>query len=520
MAKTKKFYITTAIPYVNAAPHIGHALEFVQADAIARFHKLNGFDVFLTTGADENSLKNVHAAEKQKISVEKLCETNAKIFKGFAEKIGLSFNVFLRSSDKKSHWPGIEKLWELCNKSGDIYKKKYKGLYCVDCEAFYTEKELENGLCPEHKTKPELVEEENYFFRLSKYQEKLQKLIENDVLKIIPENKKNEILSFIKQGLEDFSVSRSVKRAKGWGIPVPGDSSQIIYVWFDALGIYLTGVGFGNNQIKFNRWWPADMHVIGKGIIRFHAIYWPAILLSTGLELPKSIFVHGYVTVEGQKMSKSLGNVAEGLGLLKKYEVDGLRYYLLKEIPTFEDGDFSEKSLVAKINNELVGNIGNFIYRALSFIHTKFGGRVPEGGELDDIDEEFEKRIKEAAKNIGNELENIELEKGLRKILEFSGFCNQYFQKKEPWRDLERAKSCLYLSINAVRSLAIALEPFLPSSAERLWNQLNLKDSVHEQKWDSLSKIEIKPKHKINRPEILFKKVEDVDIDNQLTKLR
>ena len=371
----KKFYITTAIPYVNANPHLGHALEFVQTDVIARYQKLLGKDAFLTTGADENSLKNVQAAEEAGITTQELCNKNAEIFKELALKLGLSFNSFLRSSIKKDHWPGVHKLWELCKKSGDIYEKKYKGLYCVGCEAFYADNELVNGLCPEHKKKPEVVEEENYFFRLSKYQKRIEKLIETGELRIVPETRKNEVLSFVKRGLEDFSVSRSKERAKGWGVPVPDDDSQIIYVWFDALNIYQTAIGFGTNEKLYKKWWPADLHVIGKGIIRFHAVYWPAILLSAGLQLPKSILVHGYITIEGHKMSKSLGNIVNPSDLLKKYSADALRYFLIKEIHVANDGDFSEKALVSRINGELVGDLGNLIYRVLSLAE-KFKGKI------------------------------------------------------------------------------------------------------------------------------------------------
>lgn len=491
---------------MNSSPHIGHALEFAQTDVIARFNRLLGKEVFLLTGADENSLKNVQAAEELGITTQHLCDINAELFKKLAKKIGLSFNGFLRSSNKKEHNPGVWKLWKLCEKAGDIYKKEYKGLYCIGCEVFYAKHELVNGLCPEHKTKPELVEEVNYFFRLSKYQTKLEKIIENDELKITPKERKNEVLSFIRQGLEDFSVSRSIKRARGWGVPVPDDNSQITYVWFDALGIYLTGIGFGKDEKEFKKWWPADIHVIGKGITRFHAIYWPAILLSARLELPKSLFVHGYITVDGQKMSKSLGNVIDPLELFKKYDVDTLRYYLLG-LPSFEDGDFSEKNLVEKINNELVANIGNFIHRTLSLIWANFKGKVPEPKNYDENDKLIDKLIKNIAEKISVDIEKNELDKALKKITEFSAFCNQYFQKKEPWKTKDA--NCLYLSVNAVRTLAILLEPYIPFSVEKLWKQLNLRGNIHKQNWDSASKLAIQPNHEINKPEILFKKIEE-----------
>jgi len=462
----KKFYLTTAIPYVNSWPHAGHALEFVQTDAIARWHKLLGEDVFLTTGADENSLKNVQAAEEAGITTQQLCDKNSAIFKELAINIGLSFSSFLRSSIKEDHWPGTYKLWQLCKKSGDIYKKKYKGLYCVGCETFYTQNELDNGVCPEHKKKPELVEEENYFFRLSKYQKQIEKLIETDKLKVIPGTRKNEVLSFIRQGLEDFSISRSKERAKGWGVPVPGDDSQIIYVWVDALGIYLTGIGYGTNEKLFKKWWAADLHVIGKGITRFHAVYWPAILLSAGLPLPKSILVHGYITAEGQKMSKTLGNVVNPLELLKKYSADAIRYFLIKEIPVFEDGDFSEKAMVNRINGELVGDLGNLIYRVLSLAE-KFKGKIegkPELEERLDLD-----KIKKL-------MEDYRLNEALEGIWEFIRATNKYVNGNEPWKLQGRELgNVLYNLLEACRIISILISSFLPETAGKINKQLGIK---------------------------------------------
>lgn len=429
------------------------------------------------------------------MNTQNLCDINAHYFKEFAEKIGLSFNAFLRTSSKEEHWPGIEKLWKLCEESGDIYKKKYRGLYCIGCEAFYTEKDLENGLCPEHKTKPEIVEEENYFFRLSKYQKILQKLIENDKIKIIPESRKHEVLSFIKQGLEDFSISRSEKRAKGWGIPVPGDNSQIIYVWFDALGTYLTAIGFGKNDEFFKKWWPADVHVIGKGIIRFHAIYWPAILLSAGLPLPKSILIHGYVTVGGQKMSKTLGNIVEPLKLLEKYTPDEIRYYLIRDIPTFEDGDFSENALKNRINKELIGDLGNLINRVLILAEKsgfeKFSGKK-------ELDKKFN------IKKILNYMKNFELQKALNEIMEFVKYCNKYINDKEPWKlKGKELENVLYNLLEACRIISIIIYPFLPFTAEKIANQLGTKIANLKE-----CKFRKEFKEKIKRGELLFHKIE------------
>src|SRR3989344_2163375 len=340
-----KFYITNAIPYVNAPPHIGHALEFIQSDTIARYHRLLGEDVALSCGADENSLKNVQAAEAEGIEVQKLVDKNTKLFFDLWEKLGTRFDRISRGSDPQ-HIISSQKLWNLCTK--DIYKKTYEGLYCIGCEQFYEKEELNaQGECFEHPGKKlEEVKEENYFFKLSKYTYKILTLIGSDELEIVPEFRKNEVTSFVKKGLKDISVSRSNERAKNWGVPVPGDETQRMYVWFDALNIYQSGVGFGADERSdgarlqgeaedkrgeedlskhkftakdYSYWWPADLHVIGKGIIRFHAVYWPAFLLSAGLALPKALFVHGYFTVNGQKMSKTIGNVIDPIEIIDRY---------------------------------------------------------------------------------------------------------------------------------------------------------------------------------------------------------
>ncbi len=508
----KRFYITTAIPYINAPPHIGHALEFVQTDVIARFQQLFGKSTFLTTGADENSLKNIRAAEEQGVSTQALCNTNAAIFKDFAEEIGLSFNSFVRSSSKQSHWPGVQKLWKLCESSGDIYKKKYKGLYCVGCEAFLKESELVDGLCPEHKKKPELVEEENYFFRLSKYQKQLEKLIKSDKLRVLPKTRKREVLAFIKSGLEDFSISRSVERTKGWGVPAPEDQSQIIYVWFDALTCYLTGIGWSADDNEFKKWWPADVHVIGKGITRFHAIYWPAMLLSAGLPLPKVVFVHGYVTVEGRKISKSLGNVIDPLWLVKEYGADVLRYYLTNEISTFDDGDFSEARLVEKTNNELIGNFGNFVFRVLSFLKANFNSVVPEPDTLKKEEKDLLETLKKTKEKVRAAIGKFELRDAFQSAFELAAAGNRYFQKKKPWETLkqnpEDCANTLYIAINLVQSLAVLFSPFVPHACEQLWEQLGFEGSVHEQSFDDLDKLLVVPGHRIGDMKLLFKKLE------------
>ena len=470
-----KFYITTAIPYVNAKPHVGHAIEFVQADVMARYRKLRGYDVFMTTGTDENSLTNVLAAEKAGMGVEEFCAMNSGAFRKLADGIGLSYDSFVRTAVDRDHARVAALLWEKCSRNGDIYRKVYRGLYCVRCELYYTESELQGGLCPDHGIRPELVEEDNYFFRLSAYQDRLAGLIESGRLKVTPEAKRNEVLSFIKSGLEDFSVSRSVKRAHGWGIPVPGDSTQIMYVWFDALGTYLTGAGMPSDMDRFSRLWPADVHVIGKGILRFHAVYWPAMLISAGLELPSEIFVHGYVTVGGQKMSKSIGNVVDPEAMIGRYGADPLRYYLMKDISTFEDGDFSEKALKNAINSELVGNLGNFVNRTLSFIYDKLAGEV-SGQELGSGRLVMDK-VHSLSKETWALLDGGQLNAALLRIMEVSSIGNKYFQESEPWRLLKEGdgravNEILLVCANMCRTLAVLSWPYMPSASERLLSLL------------------------------------------------
>ncbi|MEO7911713.1 MAG: class I tRNA ligase family protein, partial [Roseiflexaceae bacterium] len=338
------WYVTTSIPYVNAQPHIGHALEDVQADVLARYHRLKREDVWFLTGTDENSLKNVRAAEREGIPTQALVDRNAAQFYALRDSLDLSFDDFIRTSVDARHQAGVQKLWEACARNGDIYQRAYSGLYCVGCEQFYAESELVDGLCPEHLIAPELVEEQNYFFRLSRYADRLRELIETDQLRIVPRTRKNEVLGFIRGGLEDFSISRSRVRARGWGIPVPGDAEQVTYVWFDALGNYITALGYADDAARYQRYWthnPQRAHVIGKNIIRFHAIYWPAMLLAAGVLPPTDIFVHGFVTVDGRKVGKSLGNAIDPVALAERYGTDVLRYYLLREIPSTGDGDFS-----------------------------------------------------------------------------------------------------------------------------------------------------------------------------------
>lgn len=463
-----KFYITAAIPYVNAKPHIGHALEFVQTDTIARYRKIIGDEVLFLCGADENALKNIQAAELVRKPVQEFIDDNAKLFEDLAKKLDVEFDVFQKGSDAKHHLSS-QKLWKLCKENGDIYKKKYKGLYCVGCEAFYTKNELnENGECFEHPGKKlEEVEEENYFFKLSKYKNGILKLINDEKFEIIPNFRKNEVLSFIKAGLQDFSISRSNERAKSWGVPVPGDKTQRIYVWFDALNIYQSGIGFGWDEKNYKKWWPADLHVIGKGITRFHAIYWPAILLSAGLHLPKKLFIHEYINIDGQKMSKTLGNVVDPIDIIEKFGVDTLRYYLLAKVSPFQDGDFSEEKLKDAHNSDLANGLGNLISRVAKLAETSNYNHKPGfSGVTSNIVsvEKYEGAILDCRFN-----------DALSFVWEKINSLDKYINQEKPWELAKnndaKLKDVLTHSISEILEIAVLLEPFLPETSKKIEEQ-------------------------------------------------
>ena len=453
---TKKFYITTAIPYVNAEPHLGHGLEFIQTDVIARYHHLLGKNVYFLSGTDDNALKNVQAAEEKKIPVKKFVKQNSDKFYQLKDALDISFDDFIRTTEKR-HIEGAQALWKACKKE-DIYKKKYKGLYCVGCEVFLTEKDLVNGKCPEHNKKPEVVEEENYFFRLSRYQDWLEDLISKDKLKIVPKIRKNEVLAFIRRGLEDFSISRTRERAHGWGIPVPGNSSQIIYVWFDALANYITALDWQNKGKLYQKYWPADVHVIGKGITRFHAIYWPAMLKSAGIPLPKTEFVHGYITVEGEKISKSLGNVIDPFDLVKKYGTDPIRYYLLREIPAYGDGDFSIQRFKEVYNADLANGLGNLAAR-IAKLCEKSGFN-------------FEATKSQIYPQVKKSLDKFQFDEALSLIWKKIGFCDKLIDREKPWElSGEKLKTVLEKLVKEIRQISYNLQPFLPETAEKIEKQ-------------------------------------------------
>ena len=499
------YYITTAIPYVNARPHIGHALEFVLTDAVARWRRLRGDEVRFQTGSDENSLKNVQAAEREGIPTQALVDRNAGLYYALRDSLNLSFDDFIRTSVEPRHADGVKKLWLACDRSGDITKRAYRGLYCVGCEQFYAEDELVDGLCPDHLIRPEIVEEENYFFRLSRYADRLIDAIDSNRLRIVPQTRKNEVLSFIRRGLVDFSISRSKARAHGWGIPVPGDPDQVMYVWFDALGNYITALDYANESELFQRYWsgnPNRVHVIGKGIVRFHAVYWPAMLLSAGVPLPTTIFVHGYVTAEGVKISKSLGNVVDPVDLAQRYGTDALRYYLLREIRSTDDGDFALERFIRAYNADLADQLGNLLNRVVSMVGRYYGGVVPapqgvpsaplapragvegtQGTHLMDAALGLHRRVDEA-------MNRFAPHDALAAIWDVIGAANKYVDDTEPWALAKqrrtdplanaRLSTVLYNLVETLRLIAHYTSPFIPAAAESILRQLGLPSGARE----------------------------------------
>lgn len=466
MTNQPTYHLTTAIPYVNGQPHLGHVLEWFQADAIARYQRLLGKDVSFTAGTDENSLKNVQAAEKAGIAPQTWLDEYAQIFEDAYDFFGISLTGFRRGSDQQNHWPGVQKLWQLCDQQGDLYTKTYQGLYCVGCEMFYTEDELVDGLCPEHLTKPELVSEENYFFRLSKYQDKIRELIASDQLKIVSDQFKNEMLGFIDQGLEDFSVSRSVDRARGVGVPVPNDDSQIMYVWFDALQIYMTAIGFGYDETTWQKYWKnADTvtHVIGKGINRFHSIYWIGMLLSAGIRLPDVVSVHGYITAEGQKMSKSLGNVIDPFQLVAEYGLEPVRYYLLREIPTHSDGDFSYDRFREVYTADLANGLGNLCSRVAKL--------AEKSGQ-----EYFAAPPAKFDLSFAGLMSEFQISAAADLVWDWIAEADQYLSTTKPWTlSGDDQAEVLANAISTIQKVAFHLQPFMPTTATTILDHFSAK---------------------------------------------
>jgi methionyl-tRNA synthetase len=472
-------YITTTIPYVNAKPHLGFALELVQADVLARHARQRGDQVRALTGTDDNSLKNVLAAQAEGVPVQHLVDRNAAAFAALREPLALSFDDFIRTSSDPRHRVGVERLWRRCAEAGDLYRQHYQGRYCVGCEQFYTSDDLLDGRCPEHGTTPQLVAEENWFFRLSRYTDRLRELISGGQLRIEPAARRNEVLALIKDGLHDFSISRSHTRAHGWGIPVPGDPDQVIYVWWDALGNYVTSLGYGANHPDLATWWTGStrrIHLAGKGVIRFHAVYWPAMLLSAGLRLPTDILVHDYLTIDGKKISKSSGATADPAELAAKAGTDAVRWWLLREVPRTGDADFTVERLVERANSDLAGGLGNLVHRITTMIHRYRDGIVPETTVRLSATELLEQACAIAPAAIDEALDDFDFRRATAVIWTIVEEGNRAIEATRPWQLAKaersgdaRASDGLDATLaslhRAIVTLAVILAPFLPGAA-------------------------------------------------------
>lgn len=499
--RMSKFYITTSIPYVNAPPHIGHALEFVQADAIARWRRAQGDDVFFLTGTDEHGAKISRAAQSMGKDPRMFVDEQSQYFRDLITKLSVMPDDIIRTSDEKRHWPGAIEMWKRIAERHDIYKGVYKGLYCVGHEAFVTEKDLKNGVCEDHGKKPEYIEEENYFFRLSEYAEEIRRQIENKYLEIVPQTRANEVLSFLSEKVEDISFSRPHKDIP-WGIPVPGDSSSTMYVWCDALSNYVSALGFGtSSEDRMRVYWPCDIHLVGKDIVRFHAVIWPAMLLSAGLPLPKRIFVHGHIHSGGKKMSKTLGNVIDPFGLVETYGAEAVRYILLGHVPTFADADITLERIHELYTAHLANGIGNLISRVMAMAQQYFGGTitrpasallasVPFKTDIDVLDMR-DRDLKIGGVTIERFIREItvpqylaswaeyRLSDALQEVMRLFRMLDRYIQDYEPYKlvqtDREQTQAVLWSLVSSIHSASLFLVPFLPGTVKSIADVLGVE---------------------------------------------
>jgi methionyl-tRNA synthetase len=471
-----KFYITTAISYPNGKPHIGHAYEMIATDALARFQRADGKDVFFLTGTDEHGIKMLQTARKEGISPRELADRNSAEFKRMAEALNISNDDFIRTTEKR-HYAASQAIWKAMAANGDIYKGGYAGWYSVRDEAYYGEEETEvrpdNLRYGPQGTPVDWVEEESYFFRLSAYQDRLLKLYESRPGFIGPAERRNEVMSFVRSGLKDLSISRTTF---DWGVPVPGDEKHVMYVWVDALTNYITGVGYPDEKAESWRYWPADAHIIGKDIVRFHAIYWPAFLMSAGIELPKRVFGHGFVFNRGEKMSKSVGNVIDPFALAEHYGLDQMRYFLLREIPFGQDGNYSHEAIVNRTNADLANDLGNLAQRSLSMIAKNCGGLVPAKGTLADADTTILGQAADALATARKAMAEQSIHQALAAIFGVVAEANRYFAGQEPWAlkktDPARMETVLWTTADILRRVGILCQPFVPGSAAKLLDLL------------------------------------------------
>ena len=510
----KPFYITTAIDYPNAPPHVGHSLEKVAADVIARYHRLQGHDTLFSMGLDVNSQHVVQAARANNIDLVIWINQMDEAFRQAWSKLDISYDRWILTTEER-HFRASQEMIRRAQERGDIYKSIYSGWYCPNCNTFYSDEELIDGRCPLHPSlTPEWLEEENYFFALSRYSDRLLAHISEHPDFIVPVVRQSEVLGMIRQGLRDFSVSRRVDRLKEpWGVPFPGDPDHVIYVWFDALTNYLTAVGFPDDTAMFERYWPADVHVIGKDITRFHCLYWPAMLMSAGLPLPRQVAVHGFITLEGERISKTAGNIVGPVELVDEFGADAVRYYLLRNLSFATDGVFSREGLIQRYNDELAKDQGNLLNRVVTMVNRYRGGAIPAPGPGSDLEEDLHRVAAETRQRAQDTLEAWEIGNALHSIWNFVRRTNQYLEQSKPWQlarqpeNSAQLDTVLYSAAEAMRLLAIFLAPFIPNAADRIMGQLGL-GTVGVSAWAREGTWGSRPLSRVVTGPLLFPRIE------------
>ena len=505
----KKYYITTPIYYPSADFHIGHCYTTIIADAIARYKRLNGYDVFFQTGTDEHGAKIEQKAKDAEVTPKEYVDVIIENAKNLWKSLNISYDYFIRTTDE-SHVKAVQAIFKKLYDKGDIYKGSYEGLYCVPCESFWTETQLVDGKCPDCGRDVKTVTEEAYFFRLSKYQDKLIELYDKNPEFILPVSRKNELVNnFIKPGLEDLCVSRtSVK----WGIPVDFDPKHVIYVWIDALSNYITSLGYPDeNAPLFKKYWPADLHLVGKEITRFHAIIWPALLMALGIEIPHQVFGHGWLIINGGKISKSLGNYKDPREYIDAYGVDAVRYFALREVSFGSDGNFSEEALINRTNTDLVNKLGNLVNRTISMSHKYFDGVVENPKVNEEIDNDLINAVTSLKTKVDEKMDGLKVNEALEEIFEVLKRCNKYIDETTPWilakeeAKHDRLKTVLYNILESIRVCAILLEPFINVTSEKILNELN----TNERSIESINGFgNLECGITLNKPEILFNRIE------------